>query len=46
MNNVGPGFLVSFAKKIVDRCSCLRRLPRRDADLIQTFNDIADRVQA
>lgn len=46
MNNAGPGFLLSFTKKIVDRCCRLRCLPCRDADLVQTFNDIADRKQA
>lgn len=38
--------LSAFTKEIVDRCCCLRRLPCRNADLIEALDDITDSVKA
>ena len=37
--------VLALAKAIVDRCCGFRCLPGRDADLIEAFDDITDRIQ-
>ena len=39
-------WLISLAKKVVDRRRCLRGLPHRDTDLVETFHDVARSKQA